>query len=170
MARAIILCGGNADDMKTRLQQAQRLINLRVGPVLHCSHRYKSRAWGFDSEREFSNQLLETDTDLKPEELLDTLQRIECELGRDRRAEAAEKARTGARYASRAIDLDILFYDDEIIRTDRLTIPHPLLHEREFALVPLCERMRDYRHPVQGRTMGELLEALKRSEDGHEDA
>lgn len=170
MARAIILSGGNAEEMKTRLQQAQRLINLRIGPVLHCSHRYKSRAWGFDSEREFSNQILETDTDLSPEELLDALQRIECELGRDRQAEAAEKARTGARYASRTIDLDILFYDDRIIRTERLTIPHPLLHEREFVLVPLCERMRDYRHPLLGKTMGELLEALKRSEENHENA
>ncbi|MDE5706819.1 MAG: 2-amino-4-hydroxy-6-hydroxymethyldihydropteridine diphosphokinase [Alistipes sp.] len=170
MARAIILCGGNADDMKTRLQQAQRLINLRVGPVLHCSHRYKSRAWGFEAEREFSNQVLEADTEMSPEELLDTLQRIETELGRDRQAEAAEKQRTGARYASRALDLDILFYDDRIIRTDRLTIPHPLLQEREFALVPLCERMRDFRHPVLGKTIGELLEALKRSEENHEDA
>ena len=61
-------------DVKTRLQNAQRLINQHAGPVMRCSHRYKSRAWGFDAEEEFSNQVLEVDTDLMPEQLLDALQ------------------------------------------------------------------------------------------------
>lgn len=86
MARAIILTGGNVGDVKTRLQNAQRLINQHAGPVMRCSHRYKSRAWGFDAEEEFSNQVLEVDTDLMPEQLLDALQAIERELGRDREA------------------------------------------------------------------------------------
>lgn len=73
MARAIILTGGNVGDVKTRLQNAQRLINQHAGPVMRCSHRYKSRAWGFDAEEEFSNQVLEVDTDLMPEQLLDAL-------------------------------------------------------------------------------------------------
>lgn len=161
MARAIILTGGNVGDVKTRLQNAQRLINQHAGPVMRCSHRYKSRAWGFDAEEEFSNQVLEVDTDLMPEQLLDALQAIERELGRDREAEQSLKQRTGARYTSRPIDIDILFYDDRVIRTERLTVPHPLIQEREFVLVPLCEWMRDYRHPVLGKTVGELLEELK---------
>ena len=66
-------------DVKTRLQNAQRLINQHAGPVMRCSHRYKSRAWGFDAEEEFSNQVLEVDTDLTPEQLLDALQAIERE-------------------------------------------------------------------------------------------
>lgn len=81
MARAIILTGGNVGDVKTRLQNAQRLINQHAGPVMRCSHRYKSRAWGFDAEEEFSNQVLEVDTDLTPEQLLDALQAIERESG-----------------------------------------------------------------------------------------
>ena len=85
---------------------------------MRCSHRYKSRAWGFDAEEEFSNQVLEVDTDLMPEQLLDALQAIERELGRDREAEQSLKQRTGARYTSRPIDIDILFYDDRVIRTD----------------------------------------------------
>ena len=107
MARAIILTGGNVGDVKTRLQNAQRLINQHAGPVMRCSHRYKSRAWGFDAEEEFSNQVLEVDTDLTPEQLLDALQAIERELGRDREAEQSLKQRTGARYTSRPIDIDI---------------------------------------------------------------
>ena len=168
MARAIILMGGNVGDVKSRLQSAQRLINRNVGPVMRCSHRYTSPAWGFDSD-EFSNQVVEEDTDLQPEALLDALQGIEQELGRDRTAEAAEKARTGARYSSRKIDLDILFYDDEVIRTERLTVPHPLIPAREFVLVPLCEWMRDYRHPVEGKTIGELLDVLNKK-NGNEKA
>lgn len=168
MARAIILTGGNVGDVKSRLQSAQRLINQHIGPVLRCSHRYKSRAWGFDSEKVFSNQILEVDTEMQPEEMLDALQRIEQELGRDRVTEAAEKERTGARYSSRTIDLDILFYDDQVIHTPRLTIPHPLIQEREFVLTPLCEWMRDYRHPVLKRTIGELLDTLKNRDNNHE--
>ena len=141
MARAIILTGGNVGDVKTRLQNAQRLINQHAGPVMRCSHRYKSRAWGFDAEEEFSNQVLEVDTDLTPEQLLDALQAIERELGRDREAEQSLKQRTGARYTSRPIDIDIL-----------------------------CEWMRDYRHPVLGKTVGELLEELKNRNETHEKA
>ena len=72
-----------------------------------------------------------------------------------------EKAATGQRYVSRPIDIDILFYDDAVISTPELTIPHPGIAEREFVLAPLCEVMRDRRHPVLGRTMGELREILK---------
>ena len=96
------------------------------------------------------------------EEVLDAVQAIEAELGRDRAAEQREKARSGAAYVSRPIDIDILFYDDLVLASERLALPHPLLAEREFALVPLCEIMRSRRHPVSGRTMGELLDDLKR--------
>ena len=82
-------------------------------------------------------------------------------LGRNRAAEAVEKASSGAVYCSRPIDIDIIFYDDEVIGDERLTVPHPLLAEREFALVPLCEIMRQRRHPVTGATVGEMLDALR---------
>ena len=160
MARVVLLAGGNTGDVKRTLQSAQQLVNDRVGAVLRSPHRYESEPWGFSGDR-FSNQALEVSTDLAPEEVLDAVQRIECELGRNRAAETLEKARTGAAYVSRPIDIDILFYDDAVIRSERLTVPHPRLAEREFALVPLCEIMRGRRHPVSGLTVGEMLGALR---------
>ena len=164
MARVALLLGGNEGDMKRTLQTAQRLINERVGAVMRCSHRYQSEAWGFNATLPFTNQALEISTDLRPLEVLDAIQQIENELGRNRAAEQIEKAATGARYASRPIDIDIIFYGSEIIDEERLRIPHPLLAERQFALQPLAEIMRSFLHPVTGKSVGEMLDALRTEE------
>lgn len=164
MARVILLTGGNQGDVKRTLQTVQRLVNERVGAVLRCSHRYESEPWGFSAASKFSNQALEVSTDLTPWEVLDAVKEIERQLGRNHAAEALERASGGNRYASRPVDIDILFYDDEVISDERLTIPHPLLPEREFALVPLCEIMRTRRHPVTGCTVGEMLATLRKGE------
>lgn len=161
MTRVALLLGGNQGDVKRTLQTAQQLVNSRVGAVLRCSHRYESEPWGFPASDHFSNQALEVSTDLQPLEVLDAVQQIESELGRNRAAEMVEKASSGASYTSRPIDIDIIFYGDEVISEERLTIPHPLLAEREFALVPLCEIMRQRRHPVTSATVGEMLDALR---------
>ncbi len=161
MARVILLAGGNRGDVKRTLQAAQQLINARIGAVLRCSHRYESEPWGFADSERFSNQALEVSTDLTPSEVLDAVQQIERDLGRNHAAEALEKARTGAQYTSRPIDIDIIFYDNEVIDDERLTVPHPLLAEREFALIPLCEIMRTHPHPVTGRTIEEMLDNLR---------
>ena len=162
MARVVLLLGGNQGDVKRTLQTAQQLINSRVGAVLRCSHRYESEPWGFRSPDRFSNQALEVSTDLTPHEVLDACQAIERDLGRNRAAEAIEKASAGAPYGSRPIDIDVIFYDDLVLSDERLTLPHPHLGEREFALVPLNEIVRRYRHPVTGLTVGEMLEALRK--------
>ncbi len=156
--------GGNEGDMKRTLQTAQRLINERVGAVMRCSHRYQTEAWGFKATEPFTNQALEISTDLSPIEVLDAVQQIEQELGRNRAAEQVEKAATGARYSSRPIDIDIIFYGSEIIREERLTVPHPLLPERLFALQPLAEIMRTFRHPETGKSVGEMFDALRTTE------
>ena len=161
MARVALLLGGNQGDVKRTLQTAQQLINSRVGAVLRCSHRYESEPWGFPAAQRFSNQALEVSTDLSPLEVLDACQGIERELGRNRAAEAIDKASSGAAYSSRPIDIDIIFYGDEVIDDERLTVPHPLLAEREFALQPLAEIMRRHRHPITGVTVGEMLDALR---------
>lgn len=160
MARVVLITGGNLGDVKSRLRTAQRMINDKVGVVLRCSHRYKSRPWGFAAEEQFSNQVLEVDTDLSADEVLDAVQAIERELGRDREEEKRLKAENGAPYSSRMIDIDVLFYDDLVLESPRLTIPHPLIEERDFVLAPLCELMKNKRHPVSGKTMEELREEL----------
>lgn len=161
MARVALLLGGNTGDVKRTLQAAQQRINERIGAVMRCSNRYESTPWGFTSEDKFFNQALEISTDLSAEEVLDRVQQIEEELGRNRAAEQIEKAATGARYTSRPIDIDILFYGAEVIDSERLQVPHPLLAEREFALVPLNEIMRTFRHPITGQTVSEMLAAVR---------
>ena len=156
-----MIAGGNIGDVKSRLQRAQKIINDRLGVEMRCSHRYKSEAWGF-SAPVFTNQVLVADTDLSPADVLDRIRAIETELGRDRAAEQAEKERTGQDYASRVIDIDILLYDDAVIDTDDLKIPHPKMTERDFVLTPLCEVMREGRHPVSGLTFAELRDNLHR--------
>ncbi len=165
MARVVLLAGGNQGDIKRTLQTAQQLINARVGAVLRCSHRYESEPWGFTHSDRFSNQALEVSTDLTPIEVLDAVQQIENELGRNRAAEAVERAATGARYAARTIDIDIIYYDDVVIDNERLTLPHPQVAEREFALAPLNEIVRTWCDPVSGRSIGEMYEAVRKPEN-----
>jgi 2-amino-4-hydroxy-6-hydroxymethyldihydropteridine diphosphokinase len=139
MHRAIILAGGNIGDVAMRFVEAERLLAERGVKVVARSKNYKSEAWGFESEMLFVNVAWEVETALKAEALLDVLQEVEALLGRNRTAEREEKAKKGERYCSRTSDLDILFYDEEHISTERLKVPHPLIMEREFVITPLCE-------------------------------
>ena len=139
MHRAIVLAGGNIGDVAMRFVEAERLLSERGVAVVAGSQNYESRAWGFESEMLFVNAAWEVETALEPEVLLDVLQEVEALLGRDREEEQKTKAESGERYCSRTLDLDILFYDEEHISTERLSVPHPLIMEREFVIKPLCE-------------------------------
>lgn len=153
MVEAIILGGGNIGDVEQRLAEAERLMGERVGEIVAHSSLHRSAAWGFRSQNDFLNRAFVVRTTLAPEELLDATQGIERELGRDREQEYREKLRSGEPYASRRIDLDILLYGDDHISTDRLQVPHPLIMQREFALMPLCE--------ATGLTREEVGEKIK---------
>ena len=137
--RAIILAGGNIGDVAARFVEAERLLVERGVEVVARSQNYTTKAWGFESEMLFTNAAWEVATELEAEELLDALQAVEAQLGRDREAEREEKEQRGAKYCSRTLDLDILFYDEEHIATERLKVPHPLIMERDFVIEPTCE-------------------------------
>ena len=164
MAKAIIITGGNTGDVKDTLRRAQQEINRQMGIILRCSHSYESKAWGFTSSENFYNQAIILDTDLSPEELLDKALEIELQLGRNREEEARIKAATGEPFAPRAIDIDILFYDDEVVDTDRLKIPHPLIQDRDFVLRPLNEIVPDKIHPTLRKTIHTLFEEMEAKE------
>ena len=136
---AIILAGGNIGDTQKRFKEAELALAERGVEVAARSALYKSEAWGFESEGLFTNVAWEVTTELEAEALLDVLQEVENLLGRNREDERRVKAESGERYCSRTLDLDILFYDEENIATERLKVPHPLIMERDFVLEPLCE-------------------------------
>lgn len=137
--RAVILAGGNIGDTAARFLEAERLLAERGVEVMAKTQNYTSRAWGFESEMLFTNCAWEVETELEAEPLLDVLQEVENLLGRNRAEELKVKAERGERYCSRTLDLDILFYDEEHIESERLKVPHPLIMEREFVITPLCE-------------------------------
>ena len=142
MHRAVILAGGNIGDVEARFVEAERLLAERGVEVVGRSQNYSTKAWGFESEMLFANVAWEVATELEAEKLLDVLQEVENLLGRNRDEEQKIKAESGERYCSRTLDLDILFYDEEKIATERLKVPHPLIMEREFVITPLCELLR----------------------------
>lgn len=165
MAKAIIITGGNVGDVKDTLRRAQQEVNKHLGIILRCSHNYESKAWGFTSSENFFNQAILLDTDFSPEELLDKVLEIENKLGRNRAEEERIKGETGERFAPRVIDIDILFYDDEVIDTPRLKVPHPLIQDRDFVLRPLNEIVPDKIHPTLRKTVRTLFEEMENKEE-----
>lgn len=165
--RAVLITGGNLGDVESKLRQAEELIGQRGGRVVEKSSLMRSEPWGEvegaegECAGEFVNQVLVVETGLKPLALLDVLQEIEIELGRVR--DSAGKRTKGEErvYQSRPIDIDVLFYGDQVVESERLTIPHPRIAEREFVLKPLCELMPDFVHPLLQLTVRELLERVE---------
>jgi 2-amino-4-hydroxy-6-hydroxymethyldihydropteridine diphosphokinase len=147
MNRTYLLIGGNIGDRSKNLENAVKLIGLKAGKVLQQSAVYETAAWGQEDQPAFLNQVLEIETGHTPEALLDTILAVEKEMGRER----LEK------YGPRTIDIDILLYDDLVIETERLTVPHPQMHLRRFVLAPLADVAAAVIHPKLKKSMDELL-------------
>ena len=139
--------GSNLGNRKMYLDQSIRLISERIGRILKKSSVYETDPWGFIAELPFFNMVIETETLLSPEELMNEIIHIEEQLGR--------KRENG--YTSRTIDIDILFYEDQVVSTTKLEIPHPLIQERRFVLVPLAELAGSFVHPVWHTSIDDLL-------------
>jgi len=148
MVKVYLLLGGNMGDKRQIFNEATKLLNERVGPITGQSHIYETEPWGFESDDLFWNQVLELSVTISAPEVLKQNQQIEQELGRTRKS---------AQYDSRIIDIDILFYGDQIVESPHLVIPHPRIRERKFVLVPLNEIAPEMNHPVFHKSIGQLL-------------
>lgn len=147
--RVYIGLGSNSGNKKENLTRAIEALSLALGSPAACSSFMESEPWGFESDNNFVNCVVAFDTDVAPLALLDTTELIERQLGR------TSKSANG-QYCDRIIDIDILFYSSEIIECERLTVPHPLLHQRPFVLAPLNEIAPQFVHPKIGKTIEEL--------------
>lgn len=131
----VLSLGSNLGDREKFLSSAIDLINAEIGDIVKKSSVYETSSWGFDSFN-FLNQVIVVNTSAKPLELLDIIQHIEKKLGRDNKSKIINGI---PEYHDRTIDIDILTYGNEIIESERLTIPHPKMRERDFIMNPLRE-------------------------------
>lgn len=148
MHTAFLLTGGNLGDRLQNLATAAQLIGQQAGSIVAQSAVYATSAWGYTDQPDFYNQVLQVSTALGPQQLMQRLLSIEQQMGRARVVSMGP----------RNIDIDILLYDDAVIDEPGLTVPHPRLHLRKFALVPLAAIAPAIVHPVLQATISSLLE------------
>ncbi len=150
MPTIFIGIGSNLGKREKNCQDAICLLEKNSLEITKCSSMIETEPWGITEQPKFINMAIKAKTDLGPGELLKLLKKIESETGRQ----------PGTRWGPRAIDLDILFYDDLVFKTAVLEIPHPGIAEREFVLKPLAEIAPDKIHPVFQKSVNLLLEEL----------
>lgn len=152
MAIAYLGLGTNMGNRRKNMITAAALLAERVGDILALSGFYETEPWGFESANIFLNAVVKLKTDLSPLELLRATQQIEIEMGRTEKSNGT--------YHDRIIDIDILLYDDVLMQTTCLTLPHPLMHERKFVMQPLAEIAPFLKHPVLNERIIDLNEKL----------
>lgn len=149
--KTFLLLGTNLGDRKKNLTVARNTIELNVGPITKASTIYQTAAWGKTDQPEFLNQAVEVETELTATRVLKEILEAERIMGRMR----------SVKWSERLIDIDILFYGNLVVNTPELTIPHPQLPHRRFALVPLAEIAPDFIHPQLSLTIAGLLERCR---------
>jgi 2-amino-4-hydroxy-6-hydroxymethyldihydropteridine diphosphokinase len=153
MNRAVLSLGSNVGNRLNYLQKAKDELEKNRCKVTLQSSVYETEAWGNKNQSAFYNQVIEVETNHNAEELMHAILNIEKSLGRIRKE----------KWEPRTIDIDILFFNDEIIHKEHLDIPHSHLHERRFVLAPLNEILPDLIHPVLKKNTTELLTELNDS-------
>jgi 2-amino-4-hydroxy-6-hydroxymethyldihydropteridine diphosphokinase len=149
MSKLFLLLGGNLGNKEQVFAQTREMVENRIGTIINKSSVYETEPWGFESDDLFWNQVLLLETNLEPLEVLAEAQQIEKEMGRVRQSK---------QYASRLIDLDLLFYDGLILHAEQLELPHRRMAERRFVLEPLAEIAAGFVHPVLKKTVAVLLD------------
>jgi 2-amino-4-hydroxy-6-hydroxymethyldihydropteridine diphosphokinase len=147
MNKAFLLLGSNLGDRINAISQAIKLLQ-ETGNIVAFSSVYQTAAWGKKDQPDFLNQVIILETSISSEELLKKIMEIEIKMGRVR----ADK------WAERTIDIDILYFNEEIIVRENLKIPHPQIQFRRFTLVPLNEIAPEFKHPVLNITSVQMLE------------
>lgn len=148
MKNTYLLLGSNIEPRISFLKKAEQEIQQRIGKLIKTSGIYETAPWGFEDATSFLNKVLLVSTELGADAMLEIIHNIEEEMGR---------VRKGASYSSRTIDIDILYYEAEVVKSNRLQIPHPRLHLRKFTLLPLVEIAPDFLHPKFHLTNKKLL-------------
>ncbi len=152
MSQAFIALGGNLGDVRATLHAALEPL-VRLGQVVRKSSLYRTAPWGKLEQPDFLNAVLELSTALEPLELLENLLEIEHQFGRERLE----------RWGPRILDLDVLSFGGQVLRTPNLTLPHPRMLERTFVLVPLLEIAPHWTDPASGKSARDALEKLDSS-------
>lgn len=157
MAIVYLSLGSNKGDRIGYIQQATSILDgLDDTSLIRSSAFYESEPWGTNSKNWYVNAIIEIKTSKSPHQLLESIHKIEAQLGRNREEEG--------HYGDRTIDIDIMFYDKEIINDEDLIIPHKFFHKRAFTLVPMIELEPDFEHPILKKSVLELHNTLKNPE------
>jgi 2-amino-4-hydroxy-6-hydroxymethyldihydropteridine diphosphokinase len=151
MEEVLLSLGSNMDDRAATLRKAVAMIGERAGEVTAVSGIYETEPWGFSADTPFYNIAVAVHTSLEPAAFLAEILAVEAVLGRVRDPGAEG-------YASRPIDIDILFFGVRVIDAPSLIVPHPRLHERRFVLVPLNEIASERVHPTSGKKVLTMVE------------
>ena len=146
MSKVYLSIGSNKGNRSVLINKAIDEIDKKIGKIISRTSIYQSKSWGFDSN-DFYNLSLLIDTDIEPKSLLINLKKIEKSMGRED---------IDGSYSDRFIDIDILFYDNIIIDSEDLKIPHTKIEIRKFVLVPMLEIADDYVHPILNKTIRQL--------------
>lgn len=151
MATVYLGLGTNLGNKEANLRTAIYKLQERIGKQVSLSSFYETAPWGFESDHSFLNAATGLETNLSPIEILHITQDIEKELGRTKKS-------VNGSYSDRLIDIDILLYDTLVLQTPELTIPHPLMTERDFVMKPLIEIAGNVIHPTRQKTLSELYQ------------
>lgn len=151
MATVYLGLGTNLGNKEANLRTAIYKLQERIGKQVSLSSFYETAPWGFESDHSFLNAAIGLETNLSPIEILHITQDIEKELGRTKKS-------VNGSYSDRLIDIDILLYDTLVLQTPELTIPHPLMTERDFVMKPLIEIAGNVIHPTRQKTLSELYQ------------
>ena len=141
------MIGGNMGDRMANLTLAKNMIQDQIGSIQIASSIYETAAWGYTNQPDFLNQVILVETELEANLLMQNLLTIERKMGRER----------DIPMGPRTIDLDIIYYNNDIINNNFLTIPHPKIAERRFVLMPLVEIAAEYIHPILNKNNNTLL-------------